>query len=1462
MATKVSESLRDRLARLPADRQALMARLQKSDRSARSNASGAILSRTPGARIPLSYAQQRLWFLAQLGGDEPFYNIDYARRFSFEVNFGVLETAINEIVRRHEALRTTFDEAEGEPLQVIAPALMIPLERIDLSELPAMRRESEAARLAFEEARKPFDLARGPLLRTTLLKLGERDFILLLTLHHIICDAWSMMVLARELVELYPSLLQGRPSPLPELPIQYADWAVWQRRWLESGVLDAQLAYWKQRLARLPSLRLPTDRPRPSIQSYRGGSWYVPFPADLTEAVRQFSQREGVTLFMTLLTAYLVLLRRYSGQDDLVIGAPVANRNRTETQGLIGFFVNTLVLRVDLSGDPTLRELLRRVQASVAEAFANQDVPFESLVEELQPKRDLSRNPLYQVSLQVYQHATGGYGDKKLLKDRVHVDKGTASIDLAFDVFEVPEGLVARIEYSTELFDKSTVERMVGHFQTLLQGMSGNLDTTVAELPMLSAAERRQLLETWNQTRSDYPRDACIHQLFEAQAQRTPDAIAVESAEGRLTYRELDRRANHLASYLQSQGVKPDVLVGICMERSLDMVVGLLGILKAGGAYVPLDPAYPVERLSWLVEDGELPLVVTHKPVRDRLPATLTHLVSIDGRRHQDFSRRVPPHHASATSPNLAYVIYTSGSTGTPNGVMIEHRSACMQLTWMQQACPLKSHDRVVQKYSLSFDAAALELFCPLAVGATVVLAGRDHRVDPAELVKLMIEQRITAIDIVPSLLQAIVEQGSLRECPALRRIVCGGEAMSPELARQVLEQRPIELINMYGPTETTINATFARCDSSDSSDRVMIGRPCGNTEIYVLDERGNPVPVGVPGEIHIGGEGLARGYLNRPNLNARRFINNTFSPERAARLFRTGDRARYHPTGDIEFLGRIDGQVKIGGFRVETGEIEAVAARHHAVRSVHVAACESGSGRSRLVAYVVPRVDEPEIWPSIGEYVVYDELTYYAMTNDEGRNRAYRMAMTGHVKGKTVVDIGTGADALWARYCVAEGARHVYAFEMLDEAYEQARTLVRQRGLEDRITVLHGDSRALSLPERVDVCVSEMIGTIGSSEGTVPILNDAWRFLKPGGAMIPYRCVTKIAAVSLPEKMRDRPGFTALTRAYVDRIFAEAGFDFGLRVCLKNLPDDAIISDAADFETLEFTAPIELQQQSRLSLTINRDATIDGFLLWLNLYPAPDQFIDVISGEHSWLPVFFPVFYPGRDVRRGDRIEACSHVIDNGTLTPDYRIEGRIHAQSGEVSPFDYLSQHRDPSTALTPFFKALLGGPPLPAPRRAALGGKSRQTLIADLRDHLQRTLPDYMVPSSFVLLKALPLTPTGKVDRHGLPDPDHDREQRAEEFVSPRSRTECAMADVWQELLGVSAVGIHDNFFDLGGNSLMIIRLQSRLRQRLGIDVSLTQLFQHPTVAALSAALLPQGTAAADDAHRQSPLIAADS
>ena len=911
--------------------------------------------RSSSVPAPLSLAQQRLWFLNQLDPDNPSYNEHGAIQLTGYLDVAAIAQSLNEIVRRHEVLRTTFEMVEGQPIQVIRPNLTLTLPAVNLCQLPEPEQKREVQRLTTEHSQQPFDLVQGPLLRWMLLQLGQQDYILLFTVHHIVFDGWSIGVLFREITTLYKAFSTGQPSPLPELPIQYADFAAWQRQGLHREVLNAQLAYWKQQLKNLPILHLPTDRPRPAVQTFRGAKTSFCIPTHLTKALKALSQKEDVTLFMTLLAAFKTLLYRYTGSEDIAVGSPIANRNRIEIEGLIGFFVNTLVLRTDLSNNPTFRTLLSRVSDVALGAYTHQDVTFEQLVEELHPQRDLSNTPLFQVMFGLQNAPISALELSGLKLSFLGRNPGTAKFDLTLFIEEAAEELIGVLEYNTDLFEAATINRMAGHFQQLLEGIVANPDRPLSELPMLTEAERQQLLVEWNQTQVDYPKDYCIHELFEAQVERTPDAIAVVFEDQQLTYRELNAKANQLAHYLQTLGVGPEVLVGICVERSLEMAIGLLGILKAGGAYVPLDPAYPQERLTFMLEDAQVPVLLTQQYLADKLPPHNTQTICLDTNINEiaQYSQENPI--SGVNSNNLIYVIYTSGSTGKPKGVMNTHRGLCNRLLWMQDTYHLTVSDRVLQKTPFSFDVSVWEVFWPLMNGACLVIAQPGGHQDSTYLVKLIHTEQITTIHFVPSMLQVFLEERGLETCSCLKRVICSGEALSLELQKRFFARLDAELYNLYGPTEAAIDVTYWHCQRQSDLPNVPIGRPIANTQIYLLDAQKELVPIGIPGELHITGEGLARGYLNRAELTAEKFIPNPFSDDTEARLYKTGDLARYRPDGNIEYLGRIDYQVKVRGFRLELGEIEAVLSQHQGVRDAVVVVREDKPGSQSLVAYVVP---------------------------------------------------------------------------------------------------------------------------------------------------------------------------------------------------------------------------------------------------------------------------------------------------------------------------------------------------------------------------------------------------------------------------------------------------------------------------------------------------------------------------
>ena len=939
--------------------------------------------------FPASFGQQRLWFLDQLFPSTSFYNVPITIRLTGVLNLAALEDSFNEIVRRHEVLRTTFDTVEGQPMQLIMPHLKIPLPLIDLQQLPESETEAAAQQSIAQEMQQPFSLTQGPLLRVTLLQLDQTEYVLIVNLHHIIFDEWSSALLIRELGILYTAFSTGKPSPLPELTIQYADFAHWQRQWLQAEMLESQLSYWRSQLQNLSVLEFD-NRPHLSKQSDRGATKLLELPKELSQAILALSQQEGVTLFMTLLAAFQALLYRYTGQTDIAVGSPIANRNRRETEDLIGFFANSLVLRTDLSGSPTFRELLARVRQVAVGAYTHQDLPFEKLVEELHPERNLSRNPLFQVVFALQNAPIEQLALPGLTLSSFKLEITTTRFNLEFylwecadnfrslwgDGWQQSEGLRGAVVYNTNLFEPSAIARMLQHFQTLLAEAVANPDTNLADLPLLSAAEQHQLLVEWNQTQRDYPDHLCIHQLFEAQVAQSPNAIAVSFGQRQYTYHELNSGSNQLAHYLQKLGVA-QTLVGICMEPSPMMVASLLGILKAGAAYVPLDPTYPPERLQFMLEDAQVSVLLIQQALVPLFMGSCReqNLIIICLERDWEAIALSSEENLNnqINADNLAYAIYTSGSTGTPKGVAVTHQ-AVNRLVCNPNYITIEAGDKVAQCANISFDAATFEIWGALLNGAQLVGIAREVILSPQDFAQEIQQQEISILFLTTALFNS-----TAREAPSafrsLRYLLFGGEAVDVRWVQVVMKHgAPEHLLHVYGPTEnTTFTSWYEVQDLPVAATSIPIGRAIANTQIYLLDAHLKPVPIGVTGEIYISGDGLARGYLNRPELTAERFISNLLetryiasqqnlethhipSQKSKSRLYKTGDLARYLPDGNLEFLGRTDDQVKLRGYRIELGEIETVLNQHPAVREAVVVVREDGVGDRCLVAYIVPQ--------------------------------------------------------------------------------------------------------------------------------------------------------------------------------------------------------------------------------------------------------------------------------------------------------------------------------------------------------------------------------------------------------------------------------------------------------------------------------------------------------------------------
>ncbi|MBZ5523304.1 MAG: amino acid adenylation domain-containing protein [Acidobacteriia bacterium] len=898
--------------------------------------------------LPLSFAQQRLWFLDQLQPNSSTYNIGYALRLQGELSLPALEEAFTEIVRRHEVLRTRMEALDGEPRQVVVDAAPVLIPVTDLSGLAPADREAEMDRHMREQAEGPFDLARGPLLRLKLLQLAGQEHVLLVTMHHIVSDGWSLGIMAREISRLYEADVLGQESPLPELKFQYADYAAWQREWLQGEVLERQLEYWREQLAQLEPLDLPTDHARPAVMGQRGATRYFVVAAEMMGRLQELSRREGVTLFMGLLAAFQVMLSKYAGQQDIAVGTVVANRNRVEVEELIGFFVNTLVLRTELSGNPSFTEVLKRVRQVTLNAYQHQDVPFEKLVEELHPGRDLGRSPLFQVML-VLQNA----GQRELHMPGLRLngsaaESSVAKFDLQLTLSESAEGLTGELSYALDLYEAETMDRLVDHLRLVLEQTVEEPEQRIGELSLLAGAEREQVLVEWNRTAVEYPQQ-CLHELFEQQAARTPQAVAVEYEGQSFSYAELNRRANQLGHYLRMLRVGPEVRVAICLERNLEMVVALMGVLKAGGAYVPLDPAYPKDRLQFMVEDSQAAVLLTERRFAELLSNSQTQVICLEEKQSEIAEASSAMVDSGVTPRNLAYVIYTSGSTGRPKGVAIVHQSANVLMHWAREVFSSEELAGVLASTSICFDLSVFELFVPLSWGGTVLVAG-----NALSLPQWMESGRVKLVNTVPSAIAELLRMKGVP--PSVRAVSLAGEVLHRNLVEQIYEQVPVErVLNLYGPSEDTTYSTYVCLKRGESGRNVTIGHPVANTQAYVLEEAEGyqPVPVGVVGELHLAGEGLARGYLNRPELTAEKFIPNPFSRVGGERLYRTGDRARWQADGQLEFLGRLDHQVKVRGFRIELGEIESALLEQTGIEQAVVVVRGTGADQ-RLLAYVV----------------------------------------------------------------------------------------------------------------------------------------------------------------------------------------------------------------------------------------------------------------------------------------------------------------------------------------------------------------------------------------------------------------------------------------------------------------------------------------------------------------------------
>ena len=1477
------------------------------------------------ANLPLSFAQQRLWFLERLIPNNPFYNIPLALNLTGSIDLVALDRTFNEIVRRHEALRTSIAIESGQPVQVIHPTLTIPVPVIDLAQLPPAEREIRARQLTNQAAREPFNLATDPLLRVKLLRLEETRSILLLTLHHIVADGWSLGVLIQEIAALYPAFASNRPSPLLELPIQYADFAYWQRQCLQGEFLATQLGYWQQQLDGISLLNLPTDRPRLAAQTYQGARQPLQLSPSLSAALLALGQQEGVTLFITLLAAFQVLLYRYTQQEDIAIGSPIANRNHSEVEGLIGFFVNSLVLRTDLSGNPTFREVLKRVKDVALGAYAHQDLPFEKLVEELHPERNLNQNPLFQVVFALQNAPMTALELPDLTLSALPFETETTRFDLELHLWEPntqtglwtdsSDGISGFVIYSTDLFDDATIARMLEHFQTLLAGIVANPDCQIGQLPLLSKSELNTLLVEWNDTQLEYSQNKCIDRLFESIAEQCPDAIALVSETEQLTYKELNIRSNKLAHHLSKLGVKTEVLVGLCVGRSCDLVVGMLGILKAGGAYVPIDPTYPAERINSMIRDARISVLVTHECWLDRVEDRNLQAICLD-KDWGNIAREPEANLVRAASAlrnrqvgldRLAYVIYTSGSTGEPKGVEIKHRGLLNLVFWHQNTFTVSPIDRATQITGVSFDACGWEIWPYLSTGASIYFVPDEIRHIPERLRDWLIAKEIT-ISFLPT---PLAEQIILLDFPehiALRALLTGGD----KLNNYPQTDLPFQLFNNYGPTENTVVTTSGLISIAKRDNLApTIGRAIANTQVYILDKHLQPVPIGVTGELYISGDGLARGYLNRPELTAECFIEHIFHNNLTAQLYKTGDLARYRVDGNIEFLGRLDDRIKIRGYRIELGEIEAVLNHHPTVQQAVVLVRED-AGEKSLLAYVAPNIESSKQQENSELVQLQDEqILQWQMLYNETYDRSVdfdpKLNIVGWNSSYTneslpaeqvhewannqaervlacqpsqVLEIGCGTGLILFKV-----APHCDRYVGTDFSPVSIDYIQQQLGQQE-LTQVELFARMATDFDRLEpatfdtVILNSVVQYFPTIDYLVDVIAGAIAVTTPGGRifigdvrslpLLPAfhtsveleRAEPTLTRMELQQRVQmqifqetelviDPAFFTALQQHFpqIDRVHIQllrgkhhnelTGFRYNVTLDLsdENISTETIDDNAHD--------PVLNWSEANLTVSTVRQQLIDDRPERFGILNVPNARVISAVTAAGWLA-------DGAGYKTVSQIRKALQDIEMGVDPEDwYAIDVPYEidiswSNSSSAGDYDVLFVRQDLVNRQPIYSQYTIESRPWQAYANNPLQAKAARKLVPQLQSYLAQKLPEYMLPSAFVVLESLPLTANGKIDRRALKALSEPIASRSpvgvasrfeNRYIAPRTPEERVLADIFAEVLGLKRVSINDNFFELGGHSLLATQLVSRVRDTLQVELPLRSVFEASTIAQLA-------------------------
>lgn len=1370
---------------------------------------------------PVSYGQRRLWIVDQISNGSSAYHISGAYLFEGEFNFEIFCKAFSTIVERHESLRTKIVVINNEPCQVITNENVV-IEKIDLSSKPD--KNDICREIAAEEAVKKFNLAEDMLLRIKLVELTQDKHVMILVVHHIISDALSFNVLAKELRDLYKAYLKGQPNPYIPLKIQYKDYASWQNSLIESDSINNEREYWHRKLSKpIPVLNLPLDNTRPMYHSSAGKTVSFALNEKLTANLESFCKENSVSLFTVLLSLVKVLLYRYTGQEDIIVGTTIANRNHPDLEHQVGYFVNTLALRDNIHGSDNFMEIVKNIKLTTNEAFDNHNYPFDQLVDDLDLERDASRSPLFDVGLVLHNEEDDMPVFEGVKISPFEFKENTSKFDILWNFEKQKTGLSCKVNFNSELFNDDTIERSLEHLKRLLNSALEQPTLQIEKLQILPDHEISKLLDQ-SRGRTVNNEHETIVAMFEDSVIRHALSTALIFNDESFTYQALNEMANKIANYLiHNFKLSPEQTIAVIVEPSARYVAAILGIMKSSSVFVSIDSTYPAERINFIINDSRSTIILTDNPlIKDTVEFDSTNIIDINKINESDNTNP----EIKIEKNQLAYIIYTSGSTGTPKGVLIEHYSFVNMINCQISTFEVTPADNVLQFAPVTFDASMSEIFMALLSGACLTLIKKETKQNIDDFIKFVESNNVTHITFPPVYLSALG-----RRLPGnVKTIITAGEQA---VARDALYySNRASYFNAYGPSECAVCASIYKLDPEKFNRKIVpIGKPVSNCSIYIVDGSMNLVPDGIAGEICISGPGVARGYAQDELLTSTKFIVNPFAP--SERLYLTGDTGKRLSDGDIVFTGRKDEQLKIRGYRVEPAEIEKAMVSYEGIETARVIANERGDHGKELVCYFSPE-KRVELWPSVAEFFVYDDLLYRAMYTDVKRNNQYLKAFKRHLKDKIVLEIGPGPEAVLSKLCIEAGAKRVYAVEILESTYNKVKEHVTSLGLDDKITVIHGDIFDVKLPEKVDYCISEIVGSIGGSEGAAKIINKARELVLQPDAIIPTSSVTKIVAISLPEDMYDNC-FSELAAHYVDKIFDQIGYSFDLRICLKNFPEANIISLPDIFEDLQFTQEMPLEEEHEIRLSVNKQGTFTGFLVWLNLNLDLDETIeiDILESPGSWLPVYFPINIEGIEVFKGDYFKAViTRKLCDNNLNPDYFIKGDLIRNEEPVYSFTYTSYHMAKSVERTPFYNKLFSTGTVPV---------KPEMSVNSIRDFLANKLPDYMMPSHFVELENLPVTSSGKLDLNALPSPGKSGIRDEASYVKPCNDQQSLMAQVWENVIGKEQIGVNSNFFSLGGDSIKAIQVVSKLKQ-YNWKIETADIFTFPTIAELVNKMVP--------------------